>query len=260
MLKKHFICIHILLLTLFSTALFINSSCAEEIMGNTSKFKEYNPDWKKYEFTRDYISSLNYIYKNNIRFDEVSYLAFTDSKEIKRIAILRDDLIRSNVNLRVARNYLKKYRNQLKNGLMLKVSDMYTRACNDLIDLNNKERDLLEEMYYTLLKDEMDQYNTDIFEKKQQTIALKRKEALRTMVEASVWVTKILVSNKENYYGEFDRLGITQSQRYKLLNRIDQFGVESGQQKLESGQSFLQSSVVVIREILENYDYETTDG
>ncbi|MCA9394656.1 MAG: hypothetical protein KC900_10660 [Candidatus Omnitrophica bacterium] len=235
------------------------STASAEMLGSNRNFRKYNPDWKKYEFTRDYLTSLGYI-KKNYDADDVIDFAGTEPDILNRIALMRDELIHENVNLRVARNYLKRYTNQAQNGLMLKVSDQFTKVCDELIQLNSGQRTMLEEMHTVQRRGAMDAAAIADFEQRQSRINGERREALKGLLRASILVTKILVSPTENYYGEFDRLGITQEQRFKLLEKIRHFDEASYQGELRSGQSFLEGSVVTIREILENYNYETIDG
>ncbi|MGE0267638.1 MAG: hypothetical protein AB7S78_04185 [Candidatus Omnitrophota bacterium] len=249
----------VVLMVLFPVCLQTPSVNAEQMLGNKRKFKEQNPDWKKYEFTRDYLTSLEYLKKNAERYEKIR-TSSSEHKDEQRITVLRDELIQSNVNLRVARNYLKKYHNQTNNGLMLKVSDIFMKVCDTMIELNNQERALLEEMHSFQVKGSLEQFNLDLFESNQRKIYESRKESLRELLTASLLVGKVLVSNQENYYGEFDRLGITQEQRYKLLNKLKRFNQESYKGDLRIGLSFVEGSVVAIREVLENYNYETNDG
>lgn len=233
---------------------------AEEMLGSNRRFRINNPDGIKYEFARDYITSLNYLKENNERFEDVAILAFSEDKEIDRIAALRDDLIRNNLNLRIARNYLSKYLRQADNGLILKASDMFTNFCDRLIDLNNEEKLLLEDLYYTQLKDEMDGFDVDGFTRSQRRIGQARKTTLKELLETTILVSKILISPQENYAGQFDRLGITQEERYKLLYKIDEFEDDRFKGELRPGLTFLEGSVVTLREILEDYDYTALDG
>ena len=247
----------VILMALFTS---VSSVSAQQMLGSSRKFKRTNPDIKKYEFVRDYISSLSYLKVNEDESKEINELAATETKEIDRIALLRDNLIRNNVNLRIARNYLKKHNKQKENGLILKVVDTFSKMCDDLIALNNQERNLLENLYYTQLKDEMDSFDRSAYERNQERIAAQRKTTSKKLLESSLFVTKVLISPQENYYGEFDRLGITQEERYRLLYKIDEFAEDGFKGELRAGQTFLQGSVVAIREILEDYDFETIDG
>lgn len=247
----------------FGTVMLALTLCASgacaEMLGSDRSFRKHNPDWKKYEFTRDYLTSLGYIKKNYDADDGIDF-GGAQPDVLNRIARMRDELIHENVNLRVARNYLKRYTNQARNGLMLKVSDLFSKVCDELIELNSGQRAMLEEMHALQRRGAMDAAAIADFEKRQVRINTERREALKELLRASILVTKILISPTENYYGEFDRLGITQEQRYKLLDKIRHFDEASYQGELRSGQSFLEGSVVTIREILENYNYETLDG
>ncbi|MBP9853648.1 MAG: hypothetical protein KBD53_02135 [Candidatus Omnitrophica bacterium] len=231
---------------------------AEQILGSTSKFKKENPDGRKYEFTRDYLTSLEYLKKNSEQY-ELTRKASAEYKEEQRISALKTELIQNNVNLRVARNYLKKYHTQTNNGLMLNVSDIFTKVCDQLIELNNQEKILLDKML-AFHKGSAEKVNMSTVEADRVKIYQSRKDSLKDLLKASILVTKVLVSNQENQNGTFNRLGITQEQRYKLLEKLNHFSEETYRGELRSGQTFLEGSVVTIREILEDYNYQSNDG
>jgi len=82
-------------------------------------------------------------------------------------------------------------------------------------------------------------------------LELQRKEADKNIIQASVLMTKVLISDK-NENGKGHLLAISAQQRQKLLDKLDSFGSDNLDWGLKSGQSTLEASIAVIREILED--------
>ena len=80
---------------------------------------------------------------------------------------------------------------------------------------------------------------------------LRRKEADKEIIQASIFMTKVLISDK-NKDGKGHRLAITAQQRQKLLDKLDSFGRDTLDWGLKPGQSTLEASVAIIREVLED--------
>jgi len=80
---------------------------------------------------------------------------------------------------------------------------------------------------------------------------LQRKEADKNIIQASILLTKVLASDK-NVNGRGHLLAITAQQRQKLLDKLDSFGSDNLDWGLKTGQSTLEGSVAVIREVLED--------
>ena len=64
-------------------------------------------------------------------------------------------------------------------------------------------------------------------------------------------MTKVLISDK-NKNGKGHWLAITAQQRQKLLDKLDSFGGDNLDWGLKPGQTTLEGSIAVIREILED--------
>lgn len=231
-----------------------------EYYGDIEEFKKYNPDGKKYEFVRDYLVSLSYLKVIEQRNSDNASITYKDFLNIERVQELKNRLILDNANLRVAKNYLDDYEQDPQNGLMLQVTVMFTRMCGALIDLNSQEWKMMEEYYQAMIHNKLKQFDSPKFLNEQVRLASQRKEIFKDLLRSAVLVNKVLISDREDLYGELVTLGITQEQRYKLLRRIDElYGVEyEGQVK--PGQSFLTGSVIAIRALLEDYTWDTLDG
>ena len=80
---------------------------------------------------------------------------------------------------------------------------------------------------------------------------LQRKEADKNIIQASVLMTKVLVSDKnKNDHGHL--LAVTAEQRQKLLDKLDSYGNNNLDWGMKAGQGALEASSAVIREVLED--------
>jgi hypothetical protein len=226
---------------------------------DTALFIQNNPDGGKYEFVRHYLQSLNYLFLNESRESKMTLFAGKSDGDQSKLYL--QELNRDNVNLRVARNILKKYFSS-PNPLMVKTVDLFYSVCGEQIDLNNEEIALIEKGApikeinpLTILKGEQ---SAGLLPR-QEEIALKRKESLKTLLEASMLINKILISNQLDQDGELVALGITGTERRQLLQRLNDFPVEKTVNQVEQGQSFLQASVASIRGMLEDKSWGTIE-
>lgn len=226
---------------------------------SVDKIKEFNPDGKKYEFVKDYIFSLTYLKANEERSKKVSSMSFNKLDDVQKGRELINGFVQDNVHIRVARNLLNKYVSP-ENGLMLKVVDLFAEVCDELVIVNKSERSLLEEFQEIQAKQEMADFDGSEFRSKQRKLAEKRRDSLKKLFEASMLVTKVLVSDKEDRFDQLTMLGITVEEKDKLLEKLDQFGGEDFNGELREGQSFLQGSISAIREVLMDSSWRLLDG
>lgn len=232
---------------------------AVEVITDVEQFKENNPDGKKFEFVRDYLSGLKYLWINERRISESEAVNLDAQDASTKLAALISGITTSNVNLRMVRNLVDDYRTP-ENGLMLKASDLFMKACDQQIVFNNQEKDIYNNILSNGKKGELSRERKEEISEQLASLRTQRKESLKSMLEASFLVRKILVSNQVDRFGEFVMLGVTQRERRQLLSRIDDFTGDGFQGELREGQSFVEGSVVVIREILEDSSWQTLDG
>jgi hypothetical protein len=244
---------------LILTLSFIFLSVSLVFANDTVQFIQNNPDGGKYEFVRHYLQSLNYIFLNESRKSKTDLLS--GKREGEQSKLYLQELNRDNVNLRVARNILKKYFSS-PNPLMVKIADLFYSVCGKQIDLNNEEIALIERGAspakinpLTILKGEQ----ASGLLPGQEEIGLKRKESLKTLLEASMLINKVLISNQPDQDGELVVLGITEPERRQLLQRLNDFPVNQSVNQVEQGQSFLEASVASIRGILEDKSWGTIE-
>lgn len=222
-------------------------------------FQQYNPDRNKYAFVKNYLTSLQYLKKNSERAERVRRFSEDEFEQGEDLQSLLKDLLNDNMNLRIARNFVKRY-NAEPNGFILKVTNLFIQVCDEQIAFNKEEQGYIEALYDEQLEVGMDGVDRRAFFQDIKGLASRRKESLRQLLEASLFVKKLLISNKMDEYGEFVTLGITGGQRENLLLKLDDFYEEDFQGELREGQTFLQGSVAVIREILEDYSWDTLEG
>ncbi len=246
----------------FTILLVLCSSQLLKAADDTQEFIKHNPDGDKYSFVRNYLTALNYINLNETRKSKRDFLNFEGSKEEKLDQYLRE-LTRDNVNIRTARNLMKRYF-VVNNPLMVKITDIFYVVCDEQTRLNDEEINLMkngvaEKIVYTPnnLPDE-NKPSLDVL-KKQIELNDRRKEVLQKLLEASALVSKVLVSSQTDTDGELVVLGINDVERKKLLLKMDEFYGREFEGKIREGQSYLEASVVAIREILEDYSWGTLD-
>jgi len=213
-------------------------------------FSKYNPDVLKYEFARSYITSLSYMKDIHDRWDKnAPKKLFADQKD-KLILATIEDLALDNSDLRIIKNYLLKYL-LAPNMLMRKVADIVVVATNREIAINDDERTLWQKWYGLNVNGQATRPKEVEFVKAQHNLELQRKEADKNIIQASIFLTKVLMSDK-NQDGKGHLLAITAQQRQKLLDKLDSFGADNLDWGLKKGQSTLEGSIAVIREVLED--------
>ncbi len=224
------------------------------VLGN---FQKNNPDIGKYEFVRSYISALTYLKNVNERWKK------TDGRRVFKgsdITIMRgyvSYLIKDNTDLRIAKNYFSKYLKSA-NHLIRKVADSFTVACMRLIAINEKEKSIWDQWYAVKGNGLATRANETAFLNAQQELALLRRDAQKSIVEATVLLTTVLKSeHNQNERGRL--LAITAKQREKLLKYLDDVGKENLDWGLKPGQDHVQASIAVLREILEDSIYSVVD-
>lgn len=261
---RKILCCHKIFISAFLFwSLLYSISQADFIYTHPEQFKKYNPDGakgQKYEFVKSYLNALKYLYLNEKqeekRREEIFLKANSKEKTKGHIENLKDE----NINYRTARNLLKKYKTS-ENGLVLKVTDMFADACDQFIELNNRERKILESMLARPQEASWGNFKKRErqFETQYKTLAYERRKNATHLLEASLLVNKVLISSREDKHGEFINLGITSEEREKLLLKIDEIYEGKYYEKLKEGQPFLGASISEIRKILLDKTWGTID-
>jgi hypothetical protein len=220
-------------------------------------FSKNNPDILKYEFARSYITALSYMKDIDDRYERnAPKKLFADHKR-KMIMATITDLTLDSSDLLVVKHYLLKYLTA-PNMLMRKVADIVVVAVSQEIAINRDEKDLWEKWYDLNAANQATRPKEIQFVKDQYALELRRKDADKNIVQASVMLTRVLVSDK-NKNGKGHLLAVTAKQRQELLDKLDSFGSDEMDWGLKAGQSTLQASIAVIREVLEDSIWTTID-
>jgi len=221
------------------------------------EFSKNNPDIKKYEFARSYITALSYMKDINDRWNKNAPKKLFAHQKDKMILATLNDLSLDSSDLLIIKNYLVKYL-RFPNMLMRKVADIVVVATDREIAINHEEKALWEKWYDLNTAGQATRPKEINFVKNQYNLELRRKEADKNIIQASVMMTKVLISDK-NENGHGHQLAITAQQRQKLLDKLDSFGSDNLDWGLKTGQSTLEGSIAVIREILEDSIWTSID-
>lgn len=222
-----------------------------------SAFKSNNPDGYKYEFARSFIASMAYFQSIEKRLDESGMFSDT-ADEKKLIKSNLDRLAKDSLDLRVAKNYMVKYFNA-GNPLMRKVVDTYAVVCDGLIDVNHRERELWGQWRQMRKVDEEGNVDLKEFRDAQEQLSNERKEIMRKFVEASVLMAKVLLSENTLEKQVKKRLALSTSQRDKLIKKLDSYASDNLDWGMKPGQTFLQGAEAIVREVLEDPSYLSSD-
>jgi hypothetical protein len=213
------------------------------------EFKVQNPDGKKYEFARSYITALSYFHHIEDRWRNQSPQKLYAGRDQKIIKANINYLAMDNADLRIAKNYMVPYLTA-QNTLIRKVADLLVVACDQKVGVNNEQKILWEKWSDLKAAGQATDAKEKEFIKTQESLAFKVKEKDKDIIQASVLLTKVLISASSDEHGH--QLAITDKQREKLLDKLDSFGKGALDWGLKPGQSTLEASIAVIREVLED--------
>ena len=223
---------------------------AFEVFAADNEFKKNNPDGYKYEFARSYISALSYFRSIDNRWSQNPPKKKFTKDDFKIIRGNIEYYVLDNSNLRIAKNYMTKYLSS-PNLLIRKVADMMIVSCENDIVLNDKAKNLWQSWLDFKTHKKPTPTEEREFVNSQHQLELKRKESDKSIIKASILLTKVLLS-QENATDKGKLLAITEKQRNKLLDNLDVYGKDVTDWGLKSGQSTLDASIAVIREVLED--------
>jgi len=120
--------------------------------------------------------------------------------------------------------------------------------------LNNQSKKLWAEWYAKKSNGRATPAAERTFVKVQQDLDDKRRKSDESIIKASGLLTKILLS-QENLNEKGRLLAITEKQRNKLIDDLDVYGKNVLDWGLKRGQTTLEASIAIIREVLEDSIY-----
>lgn len=223
-----------------------------------TEFQVNNPDGQKYEFGRSFITALSYLKNIDNRWGLNPPKKKYSTNEINMIKASIDYLTKDNADLRIVKNYMMKYVGS-SNALMRKTADMAVVACDKGIALNNEEKKLWGQWLELKTTGQDNPSKERTFVRTQEKFSLSRKEIDKSFIEASILMTNVLKS-QSNKDEKGLKLAITKAQRKKLLDKLDSFAKNIIDWGLKPGQRTLGACVSVIREVLEDPLWITSNG
>ncbi len=235
---RRLIAVFLLVVTLSSAALAENA------------FRVNNPDIRKYEFARSYISALSYLKRLDERWFNKAPKKLYPNQDEKIIKLSLDYLVLDNADLRIAKNYMIPYLSA-QNALIRKVADTFILAIDEEIAINNQHKIAWQQWAYLKREGKATPANERDFIKAHQQYGLRFKEADKKVVQATMLMAKVLISDK-NKDEKGKILAITAAQRDKLLLKLDSFAKDVLAWGIKPGQRTLEASLAIIREVLED--------
>jgi hypothetical protein len=217
-------------------------------------FKENNPDIDKYVFAKSYIMALSYYSRVADRLkteDQASLQAEPDLKAIQRVI---DHRTLDNTDLRISKSYLWKYADS-RNMFIRKVSSEAGAVYNRLVLMSAQERELWKAFYAAKRSGRAGEELQSDFTARQVALARQKKEVAKELVTQSAFLAKILLSARDCEDENCKVLSLTRDERDRLVKRLDSFARTKMDWGLKPGQSTLDASVAVIREVLEDSIY-----
>lgn len=223
---------------------------------STEIFKNHNPDGQKYQYVSAYLTALEYLHQNKKQAASMPAFSFDDIGNKGKVKSYIDQLNNENMNLRISRNLVKKFITP-ENGLILRSATLFVESCDELVDLNQQEKILFQEYFNLKSASDITPAQKRKFLTRHSALAEQRKEVSLKILEGSMLINRVLISDKEDKYGQLVMLGITQEQRKRLLEKINQFKGGEFDGEIRDGQSALEASVASIRSILADKSWAT---
>jgi len=140
-----------------------------------------------------------------------------------------------------------------------KVVKIFSGFVNKQVELNNMERLLVVTIREKLIEETYDEATLKWYFEEIVKISKERKESSMRLLESALIINKVLISHQFNQLGQPYKLGITQEQRFNLIKRLKIFEDPKFKGELRSGQTFLEASVSVIRQILEDTSWPASE-
>src|SRR5262249_47877483 len=160
-----------------------------------NEFKKNNPDGKKYEFARSYISALTYFTHIEERWKANPPKKKFVGNDFNIIRGSMDYLTMDSADLRISKNYMIKYL-EVPNMMMRKISDIMITVCNDDIDLNNQSKKLWAGWLTKKASGHPSDQEERKFVRAQQDLEDKRTRSDETLLKAATLLTKLLLSQE----------------------------------------------------------------
>lgn len=214
-------------------------------------FQEYNPDIDKFAFAKSYIASLSYYGRLNQRLLQEKEIGDRFDADIAVIKTFVNNRTLDNTELRIAKNYLLKYAKS-QNMLIRRVTYNTMAAYERNIMVSSAERRLWEAYYRFRKMGIPKNLNEADFKAQMSSLARDRKTSGVALLEAVMMFKKVILSAASCRDENCQDLALTQSQREKLLQKLDGFAGDNMAWGIKAGQGTFEAAIASVREILED--------
>jgi hypothetical protein len=218
---------------------------------SAQSFRENNPDVDKFAFAKSFITSLGYYGKLDIRLRSETGAGDSYARDVKVVKALVEGRTLDNTELRVAKNYLVKYVDS-RNMLIRKVAYDAMAAYEQHIIVSSRERRLWQMYQRFKEKGVPSDLNEDAFKQQMGVLAEDRKAAAMGMLRAVVMFRAVLLSAERCSDENCRDLALTESERGKLVKKLDAFAGDRTAWGMKPGQGTFEAAVAAVREVLED--------
>lgn len=235
--------------------LFINLSLAntsEEIMNQ-------NPDINKYEFMKAFLHSLSDVSSAIERFKEVDNQS--NKNDIQSTIDLMKVTKRSSFDYERAASQVEDFSTS-KNELIALAATSLRDRYRSHIKLNDEMIKMYEEMYSSEAMNNPEKINVGKLMSRQGDLAAKHEEFMRSLMQTSLFLSQILISEKPDTEGKMSILGITSGQKQDLIKDLEMvFGekVKIGMKMAKPGLNYFDSCGAILYEVLALKNFKTLD-
>lgn len=221
------------------------------VQSSGSSFRELNPDEGKYAFVKDYIFSLSYYARvaQRLQLEEEFSSSFTDQQSLVRRLVANRTL--DNTELRIARNYLKRYCSS-SSSFIRKTALTAVDAYQRLLSMSARERSLWSDFLRYVTEGKPESFDEKDFSRQQVFLAQQKKEVAKDVLRASVLATKVMLSSAHCEDEACKTLEFTPAERERLTSVLSTVPGVNMDWGMKPGQSTVEACAAVIRESLED--------
>ena len=243
------------ILILFCFTLFDNR--IQLFAGTPKEAVTQNPDINKYEFVKAFINSLSDVASALERFQEVDNQS--NKNDIQSTIDLMKVTKRSSADYERAASQIEDFSTS-KNGLIVLAATSLRDQYRGHIKLNDEMIKMYEEIYSPEAINNPEKINVGKLMSRQGDLSAKHEEFMRSLMQTSLFLSQILVSEKPDTEGKMSILGITSKQKQDLIKDLEMvFGekVMIGMKMAKPGLNYFDSCGAILYELLALKDFAT---
>ena len=225
---------------------------------SASEIEKKNPNIDKYEFAKAFIRSLGDVSSALDRFKEVEDQS--NKTDIESTMDLMKVTKRSSSDYERAAAQIDDF-SRSKNELIALMATSLLASYDSHIQLNDEMIKIYEEMYGPEAMSNPDKVDLGKLMRRQSDLTARHEEFMRFLMQTSLFMTQILVSEQPDSEGKMSILGITSQQKQDLIKDLEIiFGekVKNGFKKAKGSLNYFDSCGAILYEVLALGNFKTT--